>query len=161
MAREVLDEWEIADIDRDEQKRGLKRREKRWKEIELEQKKIRAMEKLAKKKANIIKRLPNLIEQAWLKCDYILSNIMKKDAYEFMYSFISTDPEAYKHLYRIFMSPYMMERADYFVQYFHRGGKTPEEELIPLLKVAKYYKKFKGIKDKIVIKRKGRKEYEL
>lgn len=161
MGKEVLDEWEIADIDRDEQRRGLKRRERRWKEIELEEKRIRAMEKLAKKKAEAIARMPNPIELAWLKCDYILSNIMTKDAYDFLYNLISTDSEAYRHLYRIFMSPYMMERADYFVKYFHRGGKTPEEDLVQLSKVVKWYKKFRGIKNKITIKRKGREEYEL
>ena len=161
MGKEVLDEWEIADIDRDEQKRGLKRRERRWKEIELEQKKIREMEKLAKKKAEAIARMPNSVELAWLKCDYILSNVMTKDAYEFMYNLISTDSEAYKHLYKVFMSPYMMERSDYYVQYFRKGGKVIDEEIIPLSMVVKYYKKFRGIENKIIIKRKGRKDYEL
>ena len=161
MGREVLDEWEIADIDRDEQKRGLERRKRRWKEIELEEKKIRNMKKKAIKKAEQIKRMPNLLEIAWLKCDFILHNIMEKDAYKFMYDLTSTDPNTYKHLYKIFMSPYMMERADYFVEYFRRGGKAPDNELIPLSRVVKYYKQYKGIKDKITVIHKGEKSREL
>jgi len=161
MGKEVLDEWEITDIDRNEQKAGLKRRERRWKEIELEKKKIRAIEEKAKKKAEQITRMPNPVELAWLKCDYVLNNIMEKDAYEFMYKLTTTDPMAYKHLYRIFMSPYMMERIEYYVRYFRRGGKVPDGETIPLSKVVKYYKNFKGIKDKIIIKHKGRDDRKL
>ena len=35
---DVIDEWEHSDIDRDEQKVGMERRERRWKEIALTQK---------------------------------------------------------------------------------------------------------------------------
>lgn len=162
MPKDVYDEWEVSDIDRDEQKAGLKRRKRRWKEIELEQKRIQDMEKKAKEQAEKVKKLRQItvIEKAWLKCDYILHHIMDKDAYEFMFNLTRTDPEAYKYLYKIFMSPYMMERADYFVLYFSRGGKVPNGQTIPLVEVIKHYRKYKGIETKIVIKRKDE-EYEL
>lgn len=159
--RDVVDEWEFADIDRNEQKAGLKRREKRWREIEKEV----ARGRIAEKKAidNVEKmgnaRDPNLIEQAWLRCDYVLSNVMEPTAYKFMEIARIKDPECYKRLYKIFMSRQMMYNIQYYVEYFLRGFKIKEP--IKFSSVMKEYKKIKGIKNKIRVIHKGEEEHEL
>jgi len=84
---------------------------------------------------------------------------MEEDAYSFLEWQRMNDPECYKQLYRVFMSPYMMEHAQYFVNAIDSG--MPIEQKIPLKEVVKHYKKFKGIKDKIIIKHKGEEEKEL
>jgi len=161
--KDVVDEWETMDIDRDEQERGLKRRKRRWKEIEAHNRKIRALEKKALKKAQKIKpenyRQPTPIEAAWLRCDYVLSNIMDKKAYHFMEVAREKDVKCYKYLYKIFMSRNMMEHIQDFVIFFAKGGKS--EELISFPTVIKHYRKYKGIKSNIKIAHKGEEEYDL
>ncbi len=160
----IIDEWEIADIDRDEQKEGLKRRERRWKEIELEnirQKKLRelAVKKAEKMDQKSVYREPNELEKAWLQCDYILWNIMQKPAYEFMEYHRTEYPDIYKKLYRVFISPYMMENAEFYVDYFANGGKL--DKPITLATVIKEYKKIMGVRPEIRIIHKGEKERKL
>jgi len=161
----IVDEWEFIDIDRDEQKRGLKRRDRRWKNMKLEEIRAKKAEKIAIKMAEKMKpvdpfRQPNEIELAWLRCDYVLWNIMETKAYAFMEHLRTTKPKAYKHLYKIFMSRNMMEHIQYFVDYFASGGIT--EERIKLSSVIKHYRKFQGEKvTNITIKRKNEEEREL
>jgi len=159
--KDVVDEWELADIDRNEQKMGLKRREKRWREI---QKEI-SLNRIAEKKSieNVEKmgnaREPTLLEQAWLRCDYVLSHVMEPRAYKFMEITRIKDPDCYKLLYRIFMSKQMMYNIQYYVEYFLRGYKVQEK--ITLASMMKEYKKIKGIKTKIRVIHKGEEEKEL
>ena len=143
---EIYDEWEHIDIDRNEQKVGLLRRERRWKEIELVQKQAAALEKKAideivKMKRDIKGRAMTAIEEAWLRCDFILSHIMEKKAYEFMEWQRLNDPECYKFLYKKFMSPHMMHYAQMYVDFFARGGKTPI--FITHGEIIKMYRKIK------------------
>jgi hypothetical protein len=125
--KDVLDEWEITDIDRNEQKAGLDRRARRWKEIELEQKEYEKLQKALEKRAKAMEskkiRPPTKAEMGWLKCDYILHFIMEPKAYDFMYKFTKEDPECYKYLYKIFISPYMIASADMWIKYFSTGNK--------------------------------------
>lgn len=159
----IIDEWEISDIDRDEQEKGLKRRKKRWKEIEHQQRLEKKATKLAIKNAEKMKpsgrRQPSMIEAAWLKCDYVLNNVMEKRAYDLMEFLRMKDPECYKALYKIFMSKNMMIRINFFVDFFAKGGEVPER--VKLADVVKHYRKYKGIKSKIKVIRKGEDEYEL
>jgi len=161
--KDVLDEWEVADIDRDEQKAGLIRREKRWKMMELAQKYQQELEKKAIDEAEHMNRPRNQLltplQEAWLRCDYLLFNIMEKNAYAFMEYQRKNDPEIYKKLYRKFMSKNMMEHAQYYVDYFARGNKAPK--LVMIGDVVKEYKKLKGIKSNIKIIHKGEDEREL
>ena len=161
---DVMDEYEWADIDRDEQEAGLKRRERRWKEVELAQKQARELEKKAIDNAEKIKRKPmalvvSPLEEAWLRCDYLLFNIMETKAYEFMEWQRLNDPDVYKYLYRKFMSKYMMANAEMYVDYFAKGGKAPK--LITLGDIVKRYRKYKGIKTKFKIVHKGEEDREL
>ena len=161
--KDVVDEWEITDIDRNEQKMGLKRRAKRWREIETEKMLEKVAEKVAIKNAEKmnpdLRRPPNLIEEAWLRCDYCLSHFMQPPAYNFMENVRMNDPECYKALYKIFMSPNMMEHIGDWVNFFAAGQKVAGR--IPLSEVYKHYRKIKGIKGKVVVKRKGKKDKEL
>ena len=161
---DVYDEWEHIDIDRDEQKAGLLRREKRWKEIDLAQKQAAALEKKAineieKMKRDVKGRAMTAIEEAWLRCDFILSHIMKKKAYEFMEWQRLNDPECYKFLYKKFMSPHMMHYAQMYVDYFARDGEP--YRMITHGEIVKMYRKYKGIRSKFKIKHKGEEEKEL
>ena len=158
---DVMDEYEWADIDRDEQEAGLKRREQRWKEIELAQKQDKLLEKKAIDNAEKMKRRAVMtpLQEAWLRCDYILFNIMEPKAYEFMEWQRLNDPTTYKYLYKIFMSKYMMMNAHYYADYFAKGGKAPK--LVTIGDVVQKYKKYKGIKTKIKILHKGEDEREL
>lgn len=161
--RDVLDEWEIEDIDRAEQKAGLKRREQRWKENELDELRFMKLQKALEKKKKALKgkkpRQPTEAEVGWLKCDYILHFIMEPKAYDFMYKFTTEDPECYKYLYRIFMSHYMIASADLWIRYFAAGNKP--EKTITYGDVIKHYREYKGEKSTIKIKRKGEEEREL
>ena len=96
--KNVVDEWETMDIDRDEQERGLKRRAKRWKEIETENLIKKAAEEVALKHADKMKhvRQPrNAIEEAWLKYDYVLANIMEIHAHRFLDNIRKRDVKLY------------------------------------------------------------------
>ena len=162
---EVYDEWEHSDIDRDEQKRGLARRERRWKEIELKQREDKKLEQEALSKANKIDskrsllRDPTPLEEAWLRCDFLLACIMEQKAYEFMEWQRLNDVNAYKRLYRVFMSKAMMEHAQLYVDYFAKGGKSPIRITYP--DIIKAYKKIKGIRTKIKIVHKGEEDREF
>ena len=161
---DIMDEYEWADIDRDEQEAGLKRRERRWKEIELVQKQERQLQKKAINNAEKMERgvkgvQLTPLQEAWLRCDYLLFNIMELKAYEFMEWQRLNDPGVYRHLYRKFMSKYMMANAQIYADYFAKGGKAPK--LISLGDVVQKYKKYKGIKTKIKIVHKGEEEHEL
>lgn len=161
---DVMDEWEWADIDRDEQKAGLERREKRWREIEMAQKQAIELEKKAIDQADNLKRKPMALyttplEEAWLRCDYILYNIMEQKAYEFMEWQRLNDVNCYKWLYRQFMSKAMMQNAHLYVDYFAKGGKPPYKVTHAI--IIKAYRKYKGMKSKIKVVHKGEKEREL
>lgn len=161
--KDVVDEWEFADIDRAEQKIGLKRRARRWKMIEKARKDAIKAEKLAIKNAEKmnpdLRREPNELEKAWLRCDYVLSNVMQVPAYDMMEYLRINEPKTYKYLYKIFMSKYMMQNINQFVEYFAKGGKA--KTMIKLSDIVKEYRKMKGIKSKIVIKRKNQEDIEL
>ena len=69
---DVYDEWEHNDIGRDEQKAGLKRREQRWREMELEQKRFEKLQNLLEKRKKMMtealtRRQPTKMEVAWLR----------------------------------------------------------------------------------------------
>ena len=85
--------------------------------------------------------------------------MMEPKAYQFMDQFREKDPECYKYLYKIFMSPYMMESADLWIKYFASGGKP--EKLISHDNIMKHYRKYKGEKSTIKIIHKGKEEHEL
>jgi len=162
--KNVYDEWEHADIDRDEQKAGLERRARRWKEIELAKERQRHLEQVALDAAGNVRkdtkaREPTELEYAWLRCDFILSHIMEPNAYYFMEQQRINDSDTYKRLYRKFVSPNMMLHMQDYVDYFAKGGKPPKA--IPLGLVVQYYKKIKGIKTKFIIKHKGEEEEEI
>jgi len=161
--KDVLDEWEIADIDRDEQRLGLERRARRWREIEMELIRQKQLEKTAVKNAekmNIPRnRPPNELEEAWIRCDYVLYNMMEEDAYMVMEWLRLHDPDAYKFLYRKFVSKYMMENIMYYMDYFAAGNEAKYK--IPKSHVMKFYKQYYNIKNKITIKRKGKEDREL
>ena len=99
------------------------------------------------------------LEEAWLRCDFLLSHIMAKKAYEFMEWQRLNDPACYKHLYKNFMSKNMMHNAQAYVDYFAKGGKP--WKLITFGGIIQAYKKYKGIKSKIRIVHKGEDEKEL
>lgn len=157
---DIVDEWDEMDIDRAEQKAGIKRREKRWKELKLEL----AIQKKAEKVAidNVEKmgnaRNPTPIELAWLRCDYVLSNIMEVRGYKLMEILRIRDPETYKKMYKIFISKNMMENIQGFVDYFDAGGKVKR---IKVKDIYMEYKKIKGIRSRIIVKHKGGKDREL
>ena len=161
---EVLDEWEIVDIDRDEQMAGLARREKRWKEIALAKREAEKLEKKAidnveKMKRGTKGRPMTALEEAWLRCDFLLSHIMEEKAYMFMEWQLENDPECYKFLYKKFISPNMMHNAQAYVDYFAKGGEP--YKMITHGDIIKMYKKYKNIKSKITFKRKGEVKREL
>lgn len=160
--KDVIDERDYADIDRDEQKRGLKRRERRWKEIELEIKKQKLLEKKAISIAEKMKqpprsRQPTPLEEAWLRCDYVLYNIMTQAAYQMLEWIRLNDPTGYKYLYKTFMSKHMMGNITYFVDYFAQGNTINKR--IPKHEVIRHYVKYKGYKRKITVKHKGEDEF--
>jgi len=160
--KEVVDEWETMDIDRDEQERGLKRRARRWREIETENLIKKAAEETALKNADKMKnvRVPrNIIEEAWLKYDYVLANIMDRKAHEFLDKIRMGDVKLYNKLLNIFISPYMKEQIDVMVQYFANGLAVDEKITLP--DIVKEYRKLKGIRTKFTVKRKGDKDYDL
>jgi len=161
---DVVDEWEEGNIDRDEQKAGLERRERRWKEIQLAQKEEaklnkKAMDNADKMERGNILRDPTPLELAWLRCDFILSHLMEQKAYEFMEYQRINDAEVYKQLYRKFMSRHMMLFAQAYMDFFAKGGKAPR--IITFGEVVQAYKKIKGIKTKFKVIHKGEDEKEL
>lgn len=160
---DVVDEWETMDVDRDEQKAGIERRRKRWRQVETERLLEKAAEQAAIKHAEKMNpdrgREPNFLEKAWLRCDYVLSNVMEKNAYNFLENIRVKDPECYKRLYKIFMSKNMMSRIQAFVDFFAQGGEVPER--IPLSEVVKHYRKIKGIRSKIKVVHKGEDDRDL
>ena len=162
--KDVIDEYDIADIDRSEQKEGLKRRDRRWKEIELEIKRQKILEKKAISKAEKMKeppktRQPNPLEEAWLRCDFVLYNIMSQAGYNLMEWIRLNDPEGYKYLYKIFMSKNMMDNITDFVEFFSQGNTIGKR--IPKHIVMRNYVKYKGYKGTIRVKHKNEEEYEL
>lgn len=162
---DVYDEWEHGDRDRNETEQAMKFRARRWKEIELAQKQAAQLEQDALAEADKIggKRSlladPTPIEEAWLRCDFLLAQIMERKAYEFMEWQRLNDVTTYKKLYRVFMSRAMMRHAQLYVDYFAKGGKSPINITFP--DIIKAYKKIKGIKTKIKIAHKGEDEYVL
>ena len=104
-------------------------------------------------------RDPTPLEEAWLRCDFLLANMMMKEAYEFMEWQRLNDVDAYKRLYRVFMSKAMMSNAQMYVDYFAQGGSPPR--LITYPEVVKAYKKIKGIRTKFKVVHKGEEEKEL
>lgn len=159
--RDVYDEWEHSDIDRDEQKRGLERRARRWKEIEIENKRQaalneKAIDEIEKKDRGTKNRQPTELEKAWLRCDFLLAQIMVPKAYEFMEWQRINDPDTYKRLYRKFMSKNMMAYAEQYIDYFLSEKKAPKMVSFP--EMIKQYKKIKGIKSKTTIVRKGQED---
>ena len=161
---EVIDEWELVDIDRDEQRAGLERRDRRWKEIKFAEKQKRLLEKKAideveKMKRDVKGHAMTVIQEAWLRCDFLLSHIMEQKAYEFMEWQRLNDPECYKYLYKQFMSPHMMHFAQMYVDYFAKGGYPAR--MITHGDIIKKYRKYKGIKSKIRIVHKGEEKKEL
>ena len=161
--KDVIDERDYADIDRDEQKRGLKRREKRWKEIEHQIRLDKHLEKKAIANAEKMKnpsgRQPNQLEAAWLRCDYVLYNIMSQSAYQMLEWIRHNDPAGYRHLYKTFMSRNMMDNIGLFVDFFAQGNTVPQK--IPKSDIIKHYVKYKGYKGKVRVKHKGEEEYDL
>ena len=161
--KEVYDEWEHHDIDRDEQKAGLIRREKRWKMMEMARQYQQQLEKEAIDKAGHLDQKRNELltplQEAWLRCDFLLSNIMEPEAYNFMEYQRIHDPETYKKLYRKFMSKNMMENASLYVDFFAKGGVAPKKAKIG--DVVREYKKIKGIRTKFRVVHKGEEEKEL
>jgi hypothetical protein len=161
--KDVLDEWEVADIDRDQQKEGLKRRERRWKEIEREIKRQKMLEKKAivnaGKMETVYGRQPTPLEEAWLRCDYVLFNIMTMAAYQMLEWIRVNDPKGYRYLYRTFMSKNMMDNIEYFVDFFAQGNTIPKK--IPKHEVIRHYVKYKGYKGSVKVKHKGEEEYDL
>jgi len=162
--KNVLDERDWADIDRDEQKRGLERREKRWKEIEYEIKRQKHLERIAVKNAEKMKqpsrgRQPTELEQAWLRCDFVLYNIMSQAAYAMMEWLRLNDPAGYRAMYRIFMSKNMMDNITSFVDYFAQGNSIIKK--LPKAEIIKHYIKYRGYKPFIRIRHKGEEERDL
>jgi len=162
--KNLFDEWEVADIDRDEQEAGLARRAKRWKEMEFGRKNKQNLEKIAIDNADkmvtkeSLFKNPSPLKMAWLRCDFILSNIMEKQAYDFMEWQRVNDPTAYKVLYRKFVSPNMMMNAQAYVDYFAQGGKAPKTISYP--EIVKAYRNYYGL-TRITVKHKDEEEYEL
>ena len=161
--KEVIDEWETMDVDRDEQERGLKRRARRWRDIEKAQAEARKVEREALKTADKIRkdirRPRNVIEEAWLKYDYVLANIMERRAHEFLDKIRVGDVELYNKILNIFISPYTKEHVDIMVQYFANGLSVAKK--IALVDIVKEYRKLKGIRTKITVKHKGEDGYDL
>lgn len=160
----VIDEWEICDVDRDEVNAGQKRRARRWKEIKMQEQIARNLEKQAiknaeKMKAPPVNRPPTPLEEAWLRCDYILWNIMTQQAYSFMEYQRKNDPDVYKYLYKVFMPQRVMQWAEKYVDLLANGHQFQKK--VPLPDVINYYRRFKGIKNTITVKRKGQKDREL
>lgn len=161
--KDVIDEYETMDVDRDEQKVILKSREKRWKEIKLQQQRERQAEKKALDNAE--KMDPNLrsplteLELAWLRYDYVLANVMERNAHIFFDSIRKKDIKSWHVLLDIFMSKNMRKNIETWLSYFDHGGMVKSK--IKLIEVIKEYRKLKGIKTKIKVMRKGEKEYVL
>ena len=163
--KNVFDEWEHLDIDRNEQKEIHKGREQKTKMDELDVLRAKKLNKFVVKMAEkfdtkeIMRRPPNALEEAWLRCDYILFNIMTRKAYSFMDGLRTKDPDCYKYLYRIFMSPNMMEHANTWVNYFANNGKV--DNIIPFSEVFKWYAKYYKIDPRIMVHHKGEETVDL
>ncbi|KKM86444.1 hypothetical protein LCGC14_1278980 [marine sediment metagenome] len=162
--KEVFDEWEHMDIDRNEQKAGLKRRARRWKEIQREVKLQKVLEKKAINNADKMKlppktRQPTPLEEAWLRCDYVLFHMLTRSAYQTLEWIRINDVEGYKYIYKIVMSPNMMNNISYYVDYFAEGGTV--DKLIPKNIIMGKYMKYRGYKPIIKVKRKGEEEYDV
>lgn len=163
--KDVFDEWEHLDIDRNEQKVMHKNRERKTKMDELDAIRAKKAERIAVSMAEkfntheIMRRPPNVLEEAWLRCDYLLYNMMTRKAYSFMDGLRLKDAKCYKYLYRIFMSPYMMEHANYWVKYFANGGKV--QKRIDYAIVFKHYARYYGITPTIKIMHKGEEEKDI
>ena len=159
--KNVLNEWEFIDIDKDEHENLLKFRDRRWKEIKLEEKQARELqERLAKKaKAEEKIREPTPADLMWLRADYVLSNTMEKKAYEFMYKLYLGDKNCYVYLFKIFVSKFRMDHIQWWVNFFASGNTV--NKLIGYKDVIKHYREYKNIKTKITVKRKGEEDCEL
>jgi hypothetical protein len=164
--RDVVDEYDLADIDRNEQKAGIKRRERRWKEIELKQKLKKAEIDNMLKKADKIN--PNIRQgltpqqELWLQVDYCLAYLMEEKAHRFLDDIrIQGDIKTYNKLLNIFFSDVMRANLQNWLNYFDATGcRVPDP--ITLASVVREYRKIKGIKKtNIKIVRKGEKDKEL
>ncbi len=162
--KNVFDEYDWADIDRNEQKAGLARREKRWKEIELQFKREKILEKKAITNAEKMRqpprgRQPSPLEEAWLRCDFVLYHIMTRSAYNILEFIRTNDPAGYKHLYKIFMSRNMMENITQYVDFFAQGGKVDMK--IKKSDMIRHYVKYRGHIPVFKVKHKGEEEHDL
>ncbi len=161
--KNVIDERDWADIDRDEQKAGLKRREQRWKEIELERKQLERLEKKAIKNADKmidrdVNRPLHPLEEAWIRCDFVLWHLMTPEVYSTMEWLRFNDLPTYQAMYKRFMPKQMMRDINECVTWFANGG---EVRRITMTVFRKEYLKYKGYKPSIKIKHKGEDDYEL
>ncbi|MHA2203897.1 MAG: hypothetical protein ACW991_09425 [Candidatus Hodarchaeales archaeon] len=163
---DVIDEWEEMDVDRDEQKAGLKRREKRWKEIALEKgwkkKQIDKVIKNADKIEPDLRRGLTPQEELWLQVDFVLSYVMEEKAYNFVNNVKARkDIKTYNKLLNIFFSDKMRANLAHWVAYFALNPYRVDNA-ITLASVVKEYRKIKGIKTtNIKIIHKGEDEKEL
>ena len=125
------------------------------------QKQDKLLEKKAIDNAEKMKRKAAMtpLQEAWLRCDYILFNIMEQKAYEFMEWQRLNDPKCYKWLYKQFMSKAMMQNAQIYIDYFANGNKAPYK--VGYGHIIKAYRKYKGIKTKIKIIHKGEEDHAL
>lgn len=97
-------------------------------------------------------RQPTPLEEAWLRCDYVLWNMLDRRAYATMEWLRKNEVEAYKTLYRKLVSPAMMENIQLYVDWFASGGKCVQ---ISNKVVMKHYLDYKGYKRTISVQHGG------
>ncbi|MFX0028173.1 MAG: hypothetical protein ACFE8B_03115 [Candidatus Hermodarchaeota archaeon] len=117
---------------------------------ELDKIRMRKMKAImdAKKQQELVKdRVISISE----KVDYILRVVLAPEAYNYLNSIKSKEPNVYGAIYNELINPEVIQNIDYLLAIIRQRGGVPKQ--IPLDAIIYLERKAKGIRSKIQVKR--------
>jgi len=124
--------------------------DKDFEQHELKKIRMRKMKAImdAKKHQELLKdRVVSISE----KVEYVLKVVLAPDAYNYLNSIKSKEPNVYQAIYNELINPEVIQSIDYLLAIIQQRGGVPKK--IPLDAIIYLERKIKGIKSKIQVKR--------
>ncbi|MFX1375611.1 MAG: hypothetical protein ACFFA0_07350 [Promethearchaeota archaeon] len=124
--------------------------DKDFEQHELEKIRMRKMKAIidAKKQQEFAKdRVVSISE----KVEYVLKVVLASDAYNYLNSIRSKEPNVYRAIYNELINPEVIQNIDYLLAIIQQRGGVPKK--IPLDAIIYLERKVKGIRNKIQVKR--------
>ncbi len=124
--------------------------DKDFEQHELEKIRMRKMKAIidAKKQQEFAKdRVVSISE----KVEYVLKVVLAPEAYNYLNSIKSKEPNVYRAIYNELINPDVIQSIDYLLAIIQQRGGVPKK--IPLDAIIYLERKVKGIKSKIQVKR--------